>query len=284
MPEDPNPQAGGAPGEQPTAEAGSSPTSDAELLASLEKEQPPAAPEIPPEVASFLEKADPEKLPQSLRSKLEAPFLSQYGKKTTELEQRRQADNERLFGLVEKMLATKNGDQQTLPDQREELRQKLAEGDVTAVEGLMERMFQDRYGRQMEFISNKQAIETAAQLMPELPKYEPQVAEALTQDKELLYMATVNNRQFAPKVLAGLAWRADALAVRKERDELKASIPALVKQGIEDYKRELRGLPKSTSQAGKTPTGFTAEKTSGFSDKELMEKSWAEAQAASQGH
>lgn len=275
MPEDPNPQAGGSEGGAAPAEAVASPTSDAELLASLEKAEPPAQPEIPPEVAAFLEKADPEKLPTSLRSKLEAPFLSQYGKKTTELEQRRQADNERLFGLVERMLATKNGDQQPQPDQREELRQKLAEGDVTAVEGLMERMFQDRYGRQMEFISNKQAIETAAQLMPELPKYEAQVAEALTQDKELLYMATVNNRQFAPKVLAGLAWRAQAQAVAKERDDLKASIPALVKQGIEDYKRELRGLPKSTSKAGSTPTAFPPDKPMTLT--EIRDKAWEEA-------
>jgi len=275
MPDDPkvNPGEPGGEPAQPQVAPGSQ--SDQELLASLEAGKGQAEPDPNAEFWAKAKEIDFSKAPDEVRAKVEAPFLSQYGKKTTELERQRKEDNERLLGIIERFMATKDGQQQPTVDQREELRQKLAEGDVTAVEGLMERMFQDRYGGLMTNLSNKQAIETAAQLMPELPKYEQQVAEVLKGDQNLLYLASVNNRQFAPQVLAGLAYQAGYYDLKKQNEDLGKTIEAAKRQAVEDYKNQLRGLPTSTSQAGKTPTAFPPEKP--LTLDEIRDKAWADA-------
>ena len=40
-----------------------------------------------------------------LRAKIEAPFLSQFSRKTTELDHKRQEDNDRLLGIIERFMA-----------------------------------------------------------------------------------------------------------------------------------------------------------------------------------
>jgi len=269
-PEDPR-TAGGSTGEPETPVAASSP-SDQELLASLEPGKE-AASDPKAELWKQLESVDPRELPENIRQKLEAPFLSQFNKKTTELDQQRKQDTERLLEIVDR-ITRKGADPQEAVDQKELLRQKMAEGDIDAVESLMENIFQSRYGPQMTYISNKQAIETAAQLMPDLPKYEQQVADALRQDPNLLRLATIENRRFAPQVLAGLAFQQAYLAEQKANVDLKATIESEKRAAVEAYKNQLKSLPATTSRAGVTQ-GAPAEKPLGLTD--AMERAWVEA-------
>ena len=111
-------------------------------------------------------------------------------------------------------------------------------------------------------------------MMPELPKYEPQVAAALQADPDLLRLTAIDNRRYASRVLAALAWREHATALSAKLAEVEKGVEARVKAGIEAEQRRLKGLPPSTSQAGRTPTAFPTEKPMNIT--EAMEKAWAD--------
>lgn len=268
MPDDPNAAGGGTGAPAAAPEAVASPT-DAELLASLEAAKAPETPtpEPDPEFVKKLETLDPGALPESVRRKLEAPFLSQYGKKTTELDNERQ----RLLAVIER-LATKPGETPPTVDQKKQLLEEIANGNTDAIEGLVERLVAERTGPQMDYINMTRSIAEAAQMMPELPKYEAKVAEALQQDPELVRLASLDNRRYASRVLAALAWRQDALESRAALKAEREASDAKAKKAIEDYKAQLRGLPTSTSQAGKTPTAFTPAKP--MTEAEIRDAAW----------
>ena len=158
-------------------------------------------------------------------------------------------------------------------DQRAVLRDKIAEGDFSAVDSLVEEIVNQRVGPQMDFISKTRSIQEAAEMMPELPKYEAAVAEALQQDPALLAMTAINNRQFASRVLAGLAWRAHALTLQQELAKVKEGMAAQVKAGIAAEQARIKGLPTSTSQAGRGPTGYSPSKP--MSMEEIRDAAWA---------
>lgn len=264
-------QTGGAEGAPATPEASSS-QSDADLLASLDKVQ--ETPEPSPADQEFLKKLeslDPGALPEQLRRKLESPFLSQYGKKTSEIDAERKA----LLSVIEKLTAGNGQQPQPTADQRKQLLEEIANGNTQAIEGLVENLVNERTGPQMDYISRTRAVQEAAELMPELPKYEAQVAQQLQQDPDLLRLASIDNRRYASKILAGLAWRQHAQALEAEKKALVAEGDLKAKKAVEAYKRQLAGLPTSTSRAGTTPTGAPAEAPKGLRD--ALEEAWAEA-------
>jgi len=263
-------QTGGAEGEPATPEASSS-QSDADLLASLDKVQD--TPEPSPADQEFLKKLeslDPGALPENLRRKLESPFLSQYGKKTSEIDAERKA----LLSVIEKLTTTTNQPQPTV-DQRKQLLEEIANGNTEAIEGLVQNLVNEKTGPQMDYISRTRAVQEAAELMPELPKYEAQVAQQLQQDPDLLRLASIDNRRYASKILAGLAWRQHAQTLEGQIKALAAEGDLKAKKAVEAYKRQLAGLPTSTSRAGTTPTGAPAEAPKGLRD--ALEEAWAEA-------
>ncbi len=274
MPEDPN-AAGGSTGEPATPEAASSPQSDQELLSSLEpgKEQ---APDPNAEVWERFRKGeiDLSKAPDDVRTKVEAPFLSISGKKVQEAEQQRQLYESIIQRLTQ---GNGNGQQQQQPtvDQRALLMEKIQEGDLSSVDKLVEEIVNQRVGPQMATLSRENAVKAAVGFMPELPQYEAQVASEIQQDPELLYLATVNDNRFAPKILAGLGWRADALKNRAELAKLKADQGAAIKAGIAAELARIKGLPSSTSQAGKAPTAYPSEKPMTY--EEIREQAWKDA-------
>ncbi len=273
MPEDPN-AAGGTDGGTATAEAVSSPQSDQELLSSLEpgKEQ---APDPNAEVWERFRKGeiDLSLAPEDVRAKAEAPFLSISGKKVQEAEQQRH-----LYESIIQKLTQGNGNgqqQEPTVDQRALLMEKINEGDLSSVDKLVEEIVNQRVGPQMATLSRENAVKAAVGFMPELPKYEAQVASEIQQDPELLYLATVNDNRFAPKILAGLGWRANALELRAENAKLKADQQAAIKAGVAAELARIKGLPSSTSQAGKAPTAYPSEKPMTY--EEIREQAWRDA-------
>lgn len=255
-----NPTGGGSGelAETPVADA----SRDAELLSSLEQGTPAAAtPDPRAELWKQLESIDPKELPDNIRTKYEAPFLSQYGKKTSELDRERQA----LLSVVER-LTTRNGEPQPTVDQKKDLLEKIAEGDMSLVGNLVEQLVAERTGPQMAYLAKNRAIQEAAEMMPELPKYEKEIASDLQGDPALLKLATMNNHEFGSRVLAALAWRRKAMDLDSQVQKANAEVEAKVKAGIDAYKNQLKGLPTSTSRAGATQ-GAPAEKE----DKSLRE-------------
>ena len=273
MAEDPT-AAGGSAGAPAEPVAATSPSSDQELLASLEPEKA-ATPDPNAEIWERMRKGeiDMTKAPEDVRAKVEAPFLSISGKKTQEAEQQRQL----YEGIIQKLTQGNGNGQQQQPtvDQRAALMEKINEGDLSSVDKLVEEIVNQRVGPQLAMLSRENAIKAAAGYMPELPKYEAQVASEIQQDPELLYLATVSDNRFAPKILAGLGWRAKALDLQAESVKLKADVAKQIKDGVAAELNRIKGLPSSTSQAGRSPTAYPSEKP--MTQEEIMNQAWKEA-------
>lgn len=275
MAEEPVTAVEGTPGEAAEPQAGE--VNLDELVASL-KPEAAAAPEakaVDEEFAKRLEALDPNSLPEGTRRKFEAPFLSQYNKKTTEWDQERQ----RLMGLVERLSNRPNlQGQEPGVDEKELLRQKIAEGDVNAIEQLLDQRMEAKYGADIKNIKMDNAYRTALQMFPEAAQMEPQIAESLKSNPGVAYVianVTPRDPQLGGQLLAGLAKNLAYDRVVAETKDLKASIPKLIKQGIEEYQRRIGKLPPSTSKAGTTPSGEPAETPKSLRD--AMEAAWAEA-------
>ena len=270
------PEVQGAPGESAAPTAGE--VNLDELVAELGKAPAEAKPEpaaVDEEFVKKLESLDPGALPESFRRKLEAPFLSNMTKKTTEFDQERQ----RLLGLVERLSTRpQTGQQEPGIDEKELLRQKIAEGDVNAIEQLLDQRMEAKYGADIKNIKMDNAYRTALQMFPQAAQMEPQIAEALKTNPGVAYViANVSPRdpQLGGMLLAGVAKNLAYDKAVAEHEALKASIPKLVKHGIEEYQRRIGKLPASTSRAGTTPSGEPAETPKSLRD--AMEAAWAEA-------
>ena len=266
----------GAPGASETPTAGE--VNLDELVAELGKAPAPAEPDKPAvddEFAKRLESLDPGALPEPLRRKLEAPFLSNMTKKTTEFDQERQ----RLLGLVERLSTRpQTGQQDPTQDDRELLRQKIAEGDVNAIESLLDQRMEAKYGADIKNIKMDNAYRTALQMFPQAAQMEPQIADALKTNPGIAYIISnvaPRDPQLGGMLLAGVAKNLSYDKMVAEHEALKASIPKQIKQGIEEYQRRIGKLPSSTSRAGTTPSGEPAETPKSLRD--AMEAAWVEA-------
>lgn len=234
---------------------------DAALLASLDEGKTEAAPSVDADFVKRLESMDPTTLPEAVRRKIEAPFLSDYTKKTqaiAEDKQKVESERQALLNVIDRLTA-RPGQPDPTAEQKKELLERLQSGDQTVLESLMEMKIQEKMGPQMEFITQDAAIRTAGSLEPSLPQYEKNVAEILTQDPDLRYLCKVDNHRFAPKILAGIARSFDRDAWKDKATKLEASIPEIKKAAVEEWKAKVRGLPTSTSQAGRGPSAKTTE-------------------------
>ncbi len=267
---------GAVAGEQATPEAAGSEVNLDELVASLDSKGKPAevAPAVDDDFVKKLESLDPGALPEALRRKLEAPFLSNMTKKTTDFDQERQ----RYLAMIEK-LSNQGQPQQAAPgvDEQELLRQKIAEGDIQAIEQLVDRRFDAKYGRDMQNIQLDSAYRTALSQFPEAQAMEPQIAETLKANPGVAWVirsVTPRDPALAGTLIAGVAKNLAYDKMAAQLKETKDSIPKLVKQGIEEYQRRIGKLPSSTTQSGKTPTGEASEAPKSLRD--AMEEAWNE--------
>jgi hypothetical protein len=126
----------------------------------------------------------------------------------------------------------------------------------------------------MDYINTQRAISEAAQIVPDLGKYEAKVAEALQRDPDLMRLASIDNRRYASRVIAALALQAKNAELEAAITAERAASQGLARKAVEDYKAQLRGLPTSTSKAG-GPTAFTPDKP--LTIDEIRDKAWADA-------
>ncbi len=269
MPDEPNPTGGGSgePVAQPAPVADASQQGDAELLASLDKDQAQGQPDPKADLWKQLGEIDPRELPENIRQKFEAPFLSQYGKKTSELDNERQ----RLLAVVER-LVTKPGDQPPSVDQKKALLDEIANGNTEAIAGLVDKLVQEQTKPTLDYVNSMRAIQEAKSVIPEFEKYDPQMGESIRRDPVLARMIETDNRAFASRTLAGIAAFHRMQDLEAQLKAERAASDTKARKAVEDYKLQLRGLPTSTSQAGKTPTAFTPAKP--MTEAEMREAAW----------
>lgn len=253
-----------------------------DILAGLEAPEPSATPTPGPsldaETIKRLESLDPKDLPEALRRKIELPFKQDHTRKTQDIaerERRLDATVARLAETVEK-LATRGGSEATVSqDERDILRLKIQEGDSEAITAYVDKMLADKVDNdpRMVQMTQREAIAEAASYMPEIGKYEKEVADALSADPLLLKMATQNRFAYAPRVLAGLAfqaaYRAQAEHIKKEPERMKD----YGRKVLEAYKAKVKGAPTVTSRAATTPSG-TVQDVTERSLREIMAEEW----------
>ena len=234
---------------------------------------PPSEPtktQLSEDVLKQLEAMSPEELPQAWREKLEKPFLSQYGKKTTAWDNERQSYLTLIDNLSKKLETTN-----AVPaDTRSRVGELLAAGDYDAAASLIRDEIKSEITPERQFVSTMVALNEAKSLMPELPKYEEMVAVALKQDPVLHEMSQVANRKYAGRVIAGLAFQAENIQLRKSLQEIEKNFEARVKMAVDETQRRLRGMPPSTSRAGSAPSAEPANKP--MTLHEAMEAAWTE--------
>ena len=230
-----------------------------ELVENLKPEQAQAspAPAIDEEFAKRLESLDPTSLPEGLRRKLENPFLSQYTKKTTEWDDK----EKRYLAAIEKLSSQRVDPAQT-EDQKESIRQRILDGDMTAIDGLVDQRLEQKYGADIQNVRLNGAMDNAERLFPGTKTMEPAISQVIAANPGIApYIANAlnNNPAVAGMMLASIARGLRYEQVVAENNSLKQSQKSIGKAAIEEYKKRVAGLPSSTSRAGSTPSRGPAE-------------------------
>lgn len=269
---------GGATGEPSGAAVSQPGEGDEALLASLEKAEP-ATPAVDPAEEAFqkrLAELDPSKLPDSVRQRLEMPFLQNYTRKYQELSQQQQ----QILQAVTGKLA--NAGVESTPDQKAALLERIKMGDFDVLDQYVDRAIAAKVGPMESQASLRNAMEQAERLHPYVKERQAEISQIIAQDPGLRELATVNNFAYAPKVL-------QALAIQMENQELKAKVAGLdqtvlnaQRQAVEAYKRKVSGLPASTSMAGSTPTATPEAEFKSL--KEAAKAAWAQLGGAPPDH
>jgi hypothetical protein len=258
---------GGATGEPSGAAVSQPGEGDEALLASLETTAP-ATPAVDPAEEAFqkrLAEIDPSKLPDSLRQKLEMPFLQNYTRKYQELSQQQQ----QILQAVTGKLANAGVD--STPDQKAQLLERIKMGDFDVLDQYVDRAIAAKVGPMETQASLRNAMEQAERLHPYVKERQAELSQVIANDPGLRELATVNNFAYAPKVL-------QALAIQMENQELKAA----QRQAVDAYKRKVSGLPASTSMAGSTPTATPEAEYKSL--KEAAKAAWSQLGGAPPEH
>lgn len=262
---------------------------DESLLSVFEKTQKEEAAVTPPakdeginaDLVKQLEALDISKLPQGIREKLELPFKQDYTKKTQALaDDRRKVEeeyrrgNETVLSLIDRL--TKAQGHEATPDQKQEILQRIRDGETELVDKLIEMRFNETVGPKVTEMSKREAIADGARRFPALPEYEAEVAEVLKQDPDLLRLASRDNFKDAGIILAGLGIQAHARKLQSELETYKAGEAERNQKYLEEWKARVRKLPTSTSRAGNV-SGEEGSKISSF--REAADEAWQEQQA-----
>ncbi len=269
---------GGATGEPSGAAVSQPGEGDEALLASLEATAP-ATPAVDPAEEAFqkrLAEIDPSKLPDSLRQKLEMPFLQNYTRKYQELSQQQQ----QILQAVTGKLASAGVD--STPDQKAQLLERIKMGDFDVLDQYVERAIAAKVGPMETQSALRNAMEQAERLHPYVKERQAELSQVIANDPGLRELATVNNFAYAPKVL-------QALAIQMENQELKAKVAGFdqsllqgQRQAVDAYKRKVSGLPASTSMAGSTPTATPEAEYKSL--KEAAKAAWSQLGGAPPEH
>ena len=241
--------------------AGEGQSAGGSILAELEADTPQAAEASPdpwgdPEFLKKLESLDFSKAPEALRRKVEAPFVKDYTQKWQAVAKDRQdlqSERERIFNFaLDKLKAGGvEAPAQTVQDQ---IRERLEAGDMNAIPDLVKQEIEREVGPMRQQAALRNALDSAFKLNPLVREQEPQIAEMIRNEPQLQQLASMNNFQFAPLVLAGLADRIEKANSQQQFEAFKAQAEAdkkaYAKRAIEEFRTRGASLPPVTSQAG----------------------------------
>lgn len=260
--------------------AGAGQSAGGSVLAELEADTPQAdAGSTPdpwgdPEFLKKLESMDFSKAPEALRRKVEAPFVKDYTSKWQAVAEERkqlQSERERIFSVALDRL--KEGGVQT-PTQtvQDQIRERLEAGDMNAIPDLVKQEIEREVGPMRQQAALRNAIETAGRMSPMVREKEPEIAEMLRNEPGLQQMAAMNNYQYAPYVLAGLADRIEKAQIQAQFEAFKAQAEvdkrAYAKRAIEELRAQGASLPSVSSQAGSS--GSASRGTTPMTAKEAI--------------
>ena len=260
--------------------AGEGQSAGGSVLAELEAETPKADtglvpdPWGDPELLKKLESMDFSKAPEALRRKVEAPFVKDYTSKWQAVAEERkqlQSERERIFSVALDRL--KEGGVQT-PTQtvQDQIRERLEAGDMNAIPDLVKQEIEREVGPMRQQAALRNAIETAGRMSPMVREKEPEIAEMLRNEPGLQQMAAMNNYQYAPYVLAGLADRIEKAQIQAQFEAYKAQAEvdkrAYAKRAIEELRAQGASLPSVSSQAGSS--GSASRGTTPMTAKEAI--------------
>jgi hypothetical protein len=239
------------------------PSNDQAQTSAATAETTNAPPTFDEDFLKRLDELDPTTLPPERRQKLEAPFKSDYTKKTQELaEERKRFDIERqtTFDAVRKIVEARGNVPQgptPLEERIKELRDLAAAGDGAALEQLAEIKAQQIVQPMQTQFALRSAAETAMNANPYVKANWGQIISTIEGDPTLKEICTASNYKYADKVMIalGLELQARDLAgklsmTQKEFEAAKAKIAVLEKE-------RAASLPSKTSTAG-TSTGAPA--------------------------
>lgn len=219
-----------------------------------------------------LESLDPAGLPEPLRRRLELPFNQEFTRQRqaqAEIQNRTMAVLDRL---TERLAA--QGTQPT-ESQRKALSDRIAQGDLSAVDSLMDHIVQERVRPIESAQALRDAVESAQSLHPYVKAKEQEIAGLINGDPVLKAMATAENFKFAPQVLAGLALQIENAELKAKLGETPKQIEAAKKAAIEAFKKESMGVPTSTTRAG-TTSGRAGGPTEATTVMSAAQKAWVQ--------
>ena len=267
--------------------AGEGQSAGGSVLAELEADTPQASPEASPdpwgdtEFLKRVESLDFTKAPEALRRKIEAPFVAHSTKGWQEIaEQKRvlQTERDRIFNVALDRLK-ESGVQAPTQTVQDQIRERIEAGDMSAIPELMRQEIEREVGPMRQQAALRNAIETAGRLSPMVREKEPEIAAMLRDEPGLQQMAAMNNYQFAPYVLAGLADRIEKAQIQQQFEAFKAQAEvekkAYAKRAIEEFRTRGSSLPAVTSQAGSSGTSSRGEAPDDL--QAIMRDAWVKA-------
>lgn len=253
------------------------------VLEGLDKEE--THEELPPELDA-ISKIDFSKIPHDkllgvLPKEIREGLLRQddYTRKTQALaEERRnlersslESQNKLLQTTIERL--TQAGVEAT-PDLVEQIKQKIADGDQGAIVDLVQAEVTRRISPVEKQLAISEAMETARLSIPDFDQNRKEIEDVLRANSDLPRLASAFNYKAAPYVLQGVAAVVRAQKIQAEYDKLKASIPDLIKKGIQAYRQKAAGLPTATSRAGGVQA--TPGKGKDLDARAAMDEAWGE--------
>jgi hypothetical protein len=150
---------------------------------------------------------------------------------------------------------------------------------MNAIPDLVKQEIEREVGPMRQQAALRTALDKAVQLSPLVREKEPEIAEIIRGDPALQQLASMNNYQFAPLVLAGLADRIEKAQIQQQFEAFKvqaeAEKKAYAKRAIEEFRTRGASLPPVTSQAGSGGSNGRGEAPSSL--QEIMRDAWVKA-------
>jgi hypothetical protein len=249
-----------------TEAEGSQSASDPSVVAlvdSFERESeqpvtPPAEPTSQDEALKALQGLDFDKLPQSIKDKLEHPFKADYTRKMQALsEERRRYED--LMGKFADNIGRRPDGQPPAPDAAQKIKEAVERGDFETAFEIQRQTQADLVNKAISpvatEVARRNAVEEARRMEPLVQTYEGEVAAMIQADPQLLALANADGYRYAPQVFRGAAVAIHAQKLAAQLKEAVSSREAYAKQVLKEYIERAKGLPATTSRAGSTQTG-----------------------------